>query len=65
MWPVLWITQFIHNPSQNTWAVTMLAPTKAVTFHMGRAQITMVPMNPMKARTKARICRLIVLPRKS
>lgn len=57
---MLWILQFIHNHFRNTWAITMLALTKAGTFHMGRAQIMVVPIM-MKARTKARICQHIFL----
>ena len=39
-----------------TCAVTMLAPMKAVTRHMGRAQITMLPRKPMMPREKPSIC---------
>lgn len=35
----------------------MLAPMKAVTFHIGSAHTMMVPRKPMMARTKPSICR--------
>ncbi|KAG7259922.1 hypothetical protein CRUP_028885 [Coryphaenoides rupestris] len=50
IWPVLCTTQFIHRPSQMVCAVTMLAPMKAVTLHIGMAHTTMDMMKPMTPR---------------
>lgn len=49
--PVLCITQFIHRPSHTIWPVTILAPMKEVTRHMGIPQATATPMTPMKLMT--------------
>lgn len=46
--PVLCITQFIHRPSHTIWPVTMLAPMKEVTLHMGIPHVTATPTKPMK-----------------
>ncbi|XP_061902677.1 uncharacterized protein LOC133649977 [Entelurus aequoreus] len=47
--------QLIHTPSCMVCEVTMLLPMNAVTLHMGRAHVTMAPIQPRIPRAAPRI----------